>query len=165
MIINQTSNYKPASFMFYFEQNLTSKIQLNKQQSLQQVLQQIQIDLSKLLNHKRSHIIAQYNHIHVQDSILAYGLPDLSHYNPNSERDRSALKQLLQQTIENFEPRLNNISVIDKQNEYENLTTSMFFTVHATLNLAEQWVDLSFDSIIQPDCDAVQIKNFQQNNY
>lgn len=163
MKINQQENYKPASILCHFQHAGAGETNISKQQSLQQVLHDVQTELGQLLNYKRNHLIEQMPGDNIADSIAGYGLPDLSHYNPNSERDRLAVKNLLQATIENYETRLKNISIVDEQQNEETLSTTMRFTVHATLVLAEEQLSLRFDSVIQPDNDEVQLHHFAEN--
>jgi type VI secretion system lysozyme-like protein len=161
-IIHQT-HYKPASILCHFQGANRTEAEISKQQSLQKVLEDVQTELGKLLNYKRNHLITEMHGEHIDDSILAYGLPDLSHYNPNSERDRLEVKHLLQTTIENYETRLQNISIVDEPLTEAAINTSMRFTVHATLVLAEERLSLRFDSVIQPDSDEVRLHHFAEN--
>lgn len=163
MKINQLDNYKPASILCHFQRTNTAAAELSKQQSLYNVLQDVQTELGQLLNYKRNYLATDMAGENIADSILTYGLPDLSHYNPNSERDRLEVKILLQSTIECYESRLKNISIIEEKTTEDNINTTMCFTVHATLVLAEEQLRLRFDSIIQPDNDEVQLQNFAEN--
>lgn len=163
MKTHQQDNYKPASVLCHFQRANTCETELSKQQSLYKVLQDVQTELGQLLNYKRHYLVTEMPGEYIADSILAYGLPDLSHYNPNSERDRLEVKNLLQRTIENYETRLKNISIIEEKKSEDSISTTMCFTVHATLVLAEEQLRLRFDSIIQPDNDEVQLQNFAEN--
>lgn len=89
--------------------SLLNSLTLHKQmthadyQSLKLILKQ---DLQQLLNTRRPYLPAAQNF-----SLADYGLPDLSQFNPNAERDCEALRQAIQATIHQFEPRLQDVSV------------------------------------------------------
>ena len=131
--------------------------------SLTELLQAIQYDLTCLLNHKRILINNNYHDKNLTDSILYYGLPDLSVYNPLSEHDRRTVCTLLQQTISNFEKRLTDIRVIDEAERHHMPSLTMHFRIQATLALATESVTVRFASIVQNASDQVVIH--QDNHY
>lgn len=64
--------------------------------------------------------------------ILSYGLPDLSHFNPNVDNDKKKLLTYIEKTILTHEPRLKNVKV-----EYSDAINpsdiSLRITIEATL--------------------------------
>jgi type VI secretion system lysozyme-like protein len=66
----------------------------------------LKMDLQRLLNTRRPYLPQTEN-----ITLLNYGLPDLSQFNPGAEEDCEALRQAIQTTLTQFEPRLQAISV------------------------------------------------------
>jgi type VI secretion system protein ImpF len=63
-------------------------------------------DLERLLNSRRFHREDELDAPHLDRSLLAYGIPELSAFNPDSATDRTRLTRLIQLAIARFEPRL-----------------------------------------------------------
>lgn len=75
------------------------------------VIEEILQNLRHLLN-TRQRYVAPVDSINTKSSILAaYGLPDLSQFNPESEKQRHSLCQALQACIAQHEPRLQQIQI------------------------------------------------------
>lgn len=81
------------------------------QQSLRRLRASLRRDLEWLLNTRRPIIdLPEWCH-EVENSLLRFGIPDLTSYSLGTARDQSKLIALLEDTIGAFEPRLRNVTV------------------------------------------------------
>jgi type VI secretion system lysozyme-like protein len=82
-----------------------------------------------------------------QNSLINYGLTDLSHFNPQSNSDREYIRQAIQQTIERFEPRLQQVVVtlVDTATDSQDCISCKIL---GTVALIPQQKVICFDSTI-----------------
>lgn len=71
-------------------------------------------DLRNLLNARRRLVGASDEYPELEDSLVNYGLPDLQSYEVRDDRGHQSLCRMIQETIERFEPRLQNVRVTQK---------------------------------------------------
>src|SRR5262245_43518646 len=103
-------------------------------------------DLDWLLNTKRWLPDELADFPEASQSILTYGLPDLSTYSWRNPQDSTAIARLLEDTIRRFEPRLRERSV--KVTALERGATDDFrlrFRIDATLEVEPIRMPVSFD--------------------
>ncbi|MEM9243121.1 MAG: type VI secretion system baseplate subunit TssE [Pseudomonadota bacterium] len=124
--------------------------------SFETYVTEIQQDLIKLLNTKKIPLdITQP----AQACILTYGMPDLTLFNPDSAKDIETVRKLLEETIEQFEQRLTNVTVLSKKQIQKTAPTMMSFCINAQIKINPQYMPIRFDSVIEPANDTVQILN------
>lgn len=68
-------------------------------------------DLEELLNTRRRWQSWQPGLSHLKQSLVAYGLPDFASGAFNDQRRRDELRQLVEECIRTFEPRITNLKV------------------------------------------------------
>jgi len=71
----------------------------------------VQRDLEMLLNTRRAEQPVPAGYLQCCNSILNYGLPDLSLYSLRTSADQHRLRKSIEAAIKIFEPRLSNVSV------------------------------------------------------
>ncbi|MDL1967314.1 MAG: type VI secretion system baseplate subunit TssE [Deltaproteobacteria bacterium] len=79
--------------------------------SIGQIKASVVRDLENLLNTRRQILILPVEYSHVNDSLFVYGLQDFTSKNPGSPFVKQQLRQDIEKTISQFEPRLKNVSV------------------------------------------------------
>jgi len=152
--MQQTATFKSSLFDRLTDIELESK---NKK-SIEEFLLGLQNDLAALLNQRRivHQGVAKIDSL--AQSILTYGLPDLTHYNPVSEKDREEVRKILQMVIRLHEPRLHDIHVVEKKLAgAEDATTTMAFTIFATVKFNKMVREINLDSYIKPSADEFSI--------
>lgn len=86
-------------------------------------------DLQQLLNMRRPYLPTTKNF-----TLSEYGLPELSQFNPKAEADREALRQAIQITITQYEPRIRDVSVsLLKIESSDPFLLSLKITGHLTI--------------------------------
>jgi len=79
--------------------------------SIGQVKAAVIRDLENLLNTKGQHISPPATYKEVNNSLYVYGLRDYTAHNPRSRMVKHHLRQNIEKTIKQFEPRLKNVMV------------------------------------------------------
>lgn len=156
--------YKHSSILY----NVINKDTSMEQQSLlslPKVINELKMELNDLLNHRRNDLNNIGRSSVCASSILNYGLPDLTHYNPLSENDRKIVRQLLLQALHFFSPRLQNVSIVDVDQGDQGLVAIMCFEVKAKLMLTQSKINVCFNSTIHPNKDNVKLHNFKEMAY
>jgi type VI secretion system protein ImpF len=104
-------------------------------------------DLENLLNtvHTGNDIPVEFQD--VRDSLVAYGLPDLTSIEAISPDQRAAIGLSIRKAIERFEPRLKRVKVTLLKQESE-VTLSLKFRIDARLNV-DPAPDVAFDTILE----------------
>jgi len=104
-------------------------------------------DLEDLLNtvHTARDIPAEYPD--VRDSIVGYGLPDLTSIESISTEQRSAIARTIRRAIERFEPRLRGVRVTMLKHD-DALHMSLKFRIDARLAV-DPAPDVAFDTILE----------------
>ncbi len=68
-------------------------------------------DLESLLNSRNPHADLPAGFVETWRSVVTYGLPDLSGFNPGSPVDQQRLRQVVEAAVRTFEPRLAAVGV------------------------------------------------------
>ena len=79
--------------------------------SIGQIKASVVRDLENLLNTRRQILILPVEYSQVNGSLFVYGLQDFTSKNPGSPFVKQQLRQDIEKTISQFEPRLKNVSV------------------------------------------------------
>ena len=66
-------------------------------------------DMEDLLNTRQSNQSVPLEHEELQNSILAYGMPDLTALNAITAQQRDEIGRVLERIVERFEPRLRDV--------------------------------------------------------
>lgn len=127
---------------------------------LKEIKVNIRRDLENLLN---TRIYRQNNieDLHELDkSLVNYGLPDFSQVQYGSEEHRDRFRNLVQQVIKKFEPRLQRVRVeiSPAGEEYER---TLYLKISAVLMVEPNPVPLIFDSRVHTLDRAVKLRELQ----
>ncbi|HWG47021.1 MAG TPA: type VI secretion system baseplate subunit TssE [Gemmataceae bacterium] len=76
-----------------------------------QMIDSVRRDLENLLNTRRTVEDWPSDFVEVSNSILAYGMPDLTAFNAGAPREREELALLIGDALTRFEPRLRDVRV------------------------------------------------------
>jgi type VI secretion system protein ImpF len=79
--------------------------------SIRDLRHAVRRDLDNLLNSRNTFSDLSPDFVEAGQSVLTYGLPDLTAFAVSSVRDQNRLRQVIETIIRTFEPRLKNINV------------------------------------------------------
>ncbi len=114
-------------------------------------------DVQDLLNTRTSNA---YNYpASLRQSILNYGLADLSNLNIESEMDHRSLCDTILFLIETFEPRLYDVHV-EPLIESELVKLTFCFNIRASFKFKHQSLSLAFNSMFQPTDCIIKIRDY-----
>jgi type VI secretion system protein ImpF len=115
---------------------------------LDRLKQAVARDLEALLNTRQEaleELPAEYTE--VQRSLLTYGLPDFTAFNPVHDSDRDQIRRTLEQAITAFEPRLMRVRVtLQPWHEHER---ALRFRVEALLRVDPMPEQVTFDAVLR----------------
>lgn len=117
-------------------------------QSVRELKNSVARDLEALLNTRQEAILDITNGFQQAGrSLLNYGLPDLLACNFRDPQARSRICRILEQTLEQFEPRLKQIRVmLEAPHEHER---ALRFRVDAMLEVKPAREPIVFDAVLQ----------------
>jgi type VI secretion system protein ImpF len=120
----------------------------NRFQNLRQLRQAVARDLEALLNTRREALEElPLEFAEVRQSLLNYGLPDFTSFNPLSEHDRHQIRRALEEVIALFEPRLTRVRVsLHPWYEHER---ALRFRVEALLRVDPAPEQVTFDAVLR----------------
>jgi len=75
-----------------------------------QMMAAVQRDLEDLLNTRQTHMGLSDHYEEVRNSIVAYGLPELTSLHAHTAEQRAAIGRILEAIVARFEPRLRDIN-------------------------------------------------------
>jgi type VI secretion system protein ImpF len=76
---------------------------------IDQMVEAVQRDLEELLNTRQSHAGLPEEYVEVLNSIVGYGLPDLTSLNALTPQQREEIGRVLESAVAKYEPRLRGI--------------------------------------------------------
>jgi type VI secretion system protein ImpF len=120
----------------------------NRFQTLRQLKQAVARDLEALLNARQEALEELPAELaEVRRSLLIYGLPDFTAFNPLSDNDRYQIRRALEQAIATFEPRLMRVRVtLQLWHEHER---ALRFRVEALLRVDPAPELVTFDAVLR----------------
>jgi type VI secretion system protein ImpF len=113
---------------------------------LEAVKDSVRANLVALLNARRPLVELPAGPNHLQRSVLAYGLPDFTHFGMETADERELLRSAIEAAIRRFEPRLSRVVVSPP--EIDPNGRSLRFQVDAVLNVKPAPEVVSFDSVL-----------------
>ena len=108
----------------------------------------VQCDLRDLLNTRQSHAGIPVEYVEVLDSIVAYGLPDLTTAPAHTPQEREELGRVLGTIIARFEPRLRDVRVTLTEDGQEERKRTLRFRVEARL-CVDPAPEVAFDTLLE----------------
>lgn len=115
--------------------------------SVEQMIDAVRRDLEDLLNTRQTNQGISEDFVEVQNSVVAFGLPDISSLNAITVQQREDIGRALESHIERFEPRLKDIRarLVDPGDGKERRVK---FHVEARLNL-DPAPEVAFDTVLE----------------
>ena len=115
--------------------------------SLSELQSNVFRDLASMLNSRQGLAEPLEEGSEVRQSVMAFGLPDISNVNPDSLEQQATIRAAVEESIRLFEPRLSNI-VVTTQGASQS-DRSLRLTVRANLKIEPNPVPVEFDTVIE----------------
>jgi len=131
---------------------------LSRAESLRQLRMAVKRDLEFLLNTTRMPIEIPESCAEVDNTVLFFGLPDISTVGIHDPADEQRLLRSLEKAIEVFEPRLARARVTSKE-RYRPAQQSITFHVEAMLMIDPAPERISFDTVLEISKGAYSVKD------
>ena len=138
-----------------FEPRISVEPPLRRSGSLAQLKEAVKRDLEWLLNSKQSPE-APEGQPHLEESMLTYGMPDLSASSLSSGRDRDRLRRAIEAAVRRFEPRLARVTVSEAERRDSDRTIR--FRIDAMLRVDPAPEPVTFDSVLHLGSKAFLVK-------
>jgi type VI secretion system protein ImpF len=114
-----------------------------------QMIAAVYRDLEELLNTRQSYTRLLDEFPEVQNSLLAYGLPDLTSFNAITDEQRREIGRVLEAVIARFEPRLKDVCAeVEKAEGTPQLQRTVRFHIKARL-CVDPAPAVAFDTILE----------------
>ena len=123
--------------------------QFSRAKMLKEYRTSVRRDLQWLLNTRRINEAAGEDLPDCKKSLYNYGLPDFTTYSLNSSNDRADLSGHIQDTINQFEPRLRDVRVTVLDSESGD-TRILRFKIEALLQMDPAPEQIFFDGVRDP---------------
>lgn len=115
--------------------------------TLQQVIEAVRRDLEELLNTRQTSVGIPEIYEEVHDSIVAYGLPDMTAINAATPGERANIGRIIEEMVSKYEPRLKDVraSLIESALRPDRLVR---FEIHARLDV-EPSPEVGFQTVLE----------------
>ena len=80
--------------------------------SVKQMVDAVRADLEDLFNTRQSGVVVPKQYAETQNSIVTYGLPDMTYFDIHSKAQCERISQMIIALINRFEPRLRGVRVV-----------------------------------------------------
>ena len=121
------------------------------QKEEKEIILNIVEDLKYLLNSYSRSCSAEIN------SLLDYGIPDLTKYVPYSKKDQKKVKNILENCIAKFEKRLSCVEIVPKS-DMERPKDVFEFIIKANINIAFKEVPIMLESKVACASHAIYVE-------
>lgn len=121
--------------------------------------QSLMRDLEALLNTRQTaqRLTRDAPDAEIAQSVLTYGLPDLTSFAATSDDARETLRWAVEEAIHRFEPRLVNVRVVLREPESK-FDRTLRLTVEAWLAMDPEPVPVQFDTVVEPSSGVYKVK-------
>jgi type VI secretion system protein ImpF len=116
---------------------------------IERIKQQVRRDLEWLLNSRSSGREFPPGLKALEQSVIRYGLPDLSSMNLDNPKERERFEDVLAVAIRDFEPRLDRIQVRLDDQQPSNGRPRLHYRVEALLKLEPTPLSVVFDTVLE----------------
>lgn len=106
-------------------------------------------DLEALLNSRRHLFSLPPEHAALEDTLLGYGLDDMTHEHQGSEEFREEFAEAVERLVRRFEPRLPRFEVT-VVSDPDGIDRTLRFRITGVAVLAGERQELHFDSHVDP---------------
>jgi type VI secretion system protein ImpF len=117
-------------------------------QSVHELEEAVRRDLQDLLNTRRSAVDGFPDESELSRSLLTFGLPELSTFNPTVPDQRRNLQEIIERTIRLFEPRLMDVRVTSISADAAS-GRGMRMSVEALLRVSPAPLPVAFDTVVR----------------
>jgi type VI secretion system protein ImpF len=118
-------------------------------QSVRELEEAVRRDLQDLLNTRRTATDEFPEEAELSRSLLTFGLPELSTYNPTVPEQQRVLQGIVEGTIQRFEPRLMDVRVTSISADSSS-GRGLRMCVEALLRVAPAPLPITFDTVVKP---------------
>ena len=115
---------------------------------IEQMMQSVQRDLEDLLNTRQTHQGLPEEFKEVQNSLVAYGLPDLNSLNAATPQQRQQIGRVIESIIARFEPRLKDIKATMIDGGTDSKARTIKFRIDARMRV-DPAPEVAFDTILE----------------
>jgi type VI secretion system protein ImpF len=118
-------------------------------QTVRELEEAVRRDLQDLLNTRRTAIDGYPDDAELAQSLMTFGLPELSAYNPTIPEQRRHLQDIIERTIRVFEPRLADVRVTSISAESPS-GRGLRMSIEALLKVSPAPLPVTFDTVVKP---------------
>jgi type VI secretion system protein ImpF len=115
--------------------------------SVRQLLDSVRDDLEDLFNTRQTGVVIPKTLREVQNSIVTFGLPDMTTLDINNRAQCERISHLLTEVIQRFEPRLRSVRVVVAKNT-ETTTHQVRFHIEGILAVDPN-PEVGFDTVVE----------------
>lgn len=126
----------------------TYEVPMTRAESVRVVKNALRRDLEWLLNTRRIAVEPPASLKEVNRSLYMFGLPDLVGFALYSQKDRTRLLRMLQNTVRLFEPRLANVRIVPLDSQ-ESGRNTLSFRIEGLLIMNPAPEHVSFDTVLE----------------
>jgi type VI secretion system protein ImpF len=117
-------------------------------QSVRELEEAVRRDLQDLLNTRQTASEYVPENSELSRSLLTFGLPELSTYNPTVPDHRKQLQEIIEQAIRRFEPRLMNVRVTSISADSAT-GRGLRMSIEALLRVSPAPLPITFDTVVK----------------
>lgn len=117
-------------------------------QSVRELEEAVRRDLQDLLNTRRVAIDGFPDDAELSRSLLMFGLPELTNFNPLIPEQRRTLQEIIERTIRQFEPRLMDVRVTSISADAAS-SRGLRMCVEALLRVSPAPLPITFDTVVK----------------
>jgi type VI secretion system protein ImpF len=125
----------------------TDDVTTSRAQSLRIFRDALKRDVEWLLNSRRPPLDSIANYPLAANSVINYGLPDISSMGLQSASDQRTLIAAVQQCLRNFEPRITDVRVFLESSEVVN--RSLRFRIEGMMMVDPAPEEINFDTVLE----------------
>ncbi len=115
-------------------------------QSVRELEEAVRRDVQDLLNTRRTAIDGFPDDAELSRSLLTFGLPELSSFNPTVPDQRKSLQDIIERTIRQFDPRLMQVRVTSISADSGR---GLRMSVEALLKVSPAPLPITFDTLVK----------------
>lgn len=140
-----------------FEPDASREAPRSRNQVLRELKLSVRRDLEDLLNTKTRCVPWPPHLEELKQSLVNYGIPDITSTGMSSNKDREEFCRILQMVIRQHETRLKGVKVTLLEND-EPLDRTLRFRINALLQAEPAPEPIVFDSAVRPATGGVEVK-------
>jgi type VI secretion system protein ImpF len=140
------------------EPDVSSEPQWRRSQDLRDFEQSVLRDVEAMLNTRQSRAALPDDFKEVSQSVLTYGLPDMTTAGVGSQEDCENLRHAVELALNRFEPRIRQVVVRVREPESPNERT-LRLVIEGMLWVQPDPIPIAFDTEVQPESGQCKVKS------